>query len=388
MELTLLKALVKGPNDYLFDPKLETLDCLQKYSGFLRDKLNITTFQAAILGVTIEAAAGRRTTLKEIAEALNSSYLELISHLDAFQELQNKGYIRMTGESVSIPVEAMDALKDNRPFIKDMPSGIPSAAILFNLRKAFNKVARDEISEELLLEEAELLLKNNQKTGLVKAYNKHIVPLRLNESERYLFLLAVVISYREDTELNPIRLRHFFNTDSSMDGIIDDLELFPDSLTLMKMKVLEYSSADGLAERNTFRIRPDILVDLFKDAGKGKNTGGSILLEDSANKPFKNLIYNKAEAKQVKQLIDLLDQDNLPRVFKSMKAEGMRTGFTCLFYGSPGTGKTETAWQLAKATGRKVLCADVASLKGMFVGESEKNTRRLFADYRTALEEN
>ncbi len=394
MEITLLKALneivffVKGPNDYLFDPELETLDCLQKYAQPLREKMGITTFQAAILGATIEEAAGKRTTLKEVAEALSSSYLVLLSHIDAFQNLQSKGYIRMMGESISIPVDALEALKDNRPYEKDSPIGISSTSILLRLRKAFNKASHDAISEEMLLEEAELLLKNNPETGLSMAYNKHIVPLGLGDSERYLFLLAVVVSYREDTELTPSRLRYFFNNESAMDGILDDLELFPDSLTLMREKVLEYSSSDGLAEKNIFRIRRDILNDLFKDAGNGNNTGARILLEDSSKKPFKNLIYNKEEAKQVKRLIDLLDQDNLPRVFDSMKAKGMRTGFTCLFYGSPGTGKTETAWQLAKASGRKVLCADVAMLKGMFVGDSEKNTRRLFADYRAALEEN
>lgn len=394
MDITILKALneivffVKGPNDYLFDPELETLDCLQKYAHPLREKLGITTFQAAILGAIIEEAAGRRTTLKEVADALSSSYLVMLSHIDAFQGLQSKGYIRMMGESISIPVDAMEALKNNQPYKKDSPIGVSSATILLRLRKAFNRAAHDAISEELLLEEAELLLKNNPETGLSMAYNKHIVPLGLGDSERYLFLLAVILSYCEDTELDPTRLRYFFNNESAMDGVLDDLELFPDSLTLLREHVLVYSSSDGLAEKNIFRIRQDILNDFFKDAGKGKITGARILLEDSAKKPFKNLIYNKEEARQVKRLIDLLDQDNLPRVFESMKAEGMRTGFTCLFYGSPGTGKTETAWQLAKATGRKVLCADVAMLKGMFVGESEKNTRRLFADYRAAVEEN
>lgn len=394
MEITLLKALneivffVKGPNDYIFDPELETLDCLQKYTGLLREKLGITAFQAAILGTAIEEAAGHRTNLKEVADALNSSYLEMISHIEAFQDLQTKGYIRMMGESITIPVDAMEALKNNRPYVKDSPIGVSSTSILLRLRKAFNKAAHDAISEEMLLEEAELLFKNNPETGLSMAYNKHIVPLGLGDSERYLFLLAVVVSYREDTELNPTRLRYFYNNESAWDGVLDDLELLPDSLTLVREKVLEYSSSDGLAEKNLFRTRRDILNDLFKDAGNGNNTGARILLEDSSKKPFKNLIYNKDEARQVKRLLELLDQDNLPRVFESMKAEGMRTGFTCLFYGDPGTGKTETAWQLAKATGRKVLCADVAALKGMFVGDSEKNTRRLFADYRAALEEN
>ena len=71
-----------------------------------------------------------------------------------------------------------------------------------------------------------------------------------------------------------------------------------------------------------------------------------------------------------------------------MKEKGLRTGMICLFYGDPGTGKTETVYQMARRTGRKILEADVAKLCNCYVGETEKNMRALFADYRTACEEN
>ena len=43
---------------------------------------------------------------------------------------------------------------------------------------------------------------------------------------------------------------------------------------------------------------------------------------------------------------------------------------------------------MARKTGRSILEADVAKLRNCFVGETEKNMRALFRDYRTACAEN
>ena len=66
-----------------------------------------------------------------------------------------------------------------------------------------------------------------------------------------------------------------------------------------------------------------------------------------------------------------------------MKESGMRTGFACLFYGAPGTGKTETVLQLARSTGRDIMQVNVTDIKNKFVGESEKNIRNIFRRYRS-----
>jgi SpoVK/Ycf46/Vps4 family AAA+-type ATPase len=60
----------------------------------------------------------------------------------------------------------------------------------------------------------------------------------------------------------------------------------------------------------------------------------------------------------------------------------MRQGFACLFYGSPGTGKTETVNQISRLTGRDVMMIDVSKIKSMWVGESEKNIKAAFDRYR------
>jgi SpoVK/Ycf46/Vps4 family AAA+-type ATPase len=59
-------------------------------------------------------------------------------------------------------------------------------------------------------------------------------------------------------------------------------------------------------------------------------------------------------------------------------------GFTLLLHGEPGTGKTATVKQLARKTGRHILMVDTSKIKDMFVGESEKNIRRVFKEYAQA----
>lgn len=60
----------------------------------------------------------------------------------------------------------------------------------------------------------------------------------------------------------------------------------------------------------------------------------------------------------------------------------MRTCFNCLFFGAPGTGKTETAFQIARISGRDILPIDISATKSCWFGESEKTIRRVFIEYQ------
>ena len=61
---------------------------------------------------------------------------------------------------------------------------------------------------------------------------------------------------------------------------------------------------------------------------------------------------------------------------------GMRKGFNIIFYGGPGTGKTETVLQLAKKTGRDVFQIDMSKLKSKWVGDSERSVKGVFTAYK------
>lgn len=94
------------------------------------------------------------------------------------------------------------------------------------------------------------------------------------------------------------------------------------------------------------------------------------------------LFYNDSIAKQIATLANAIQEPNYVNLCNSIK--GSNKGFTLLFHGSPGTGKTALVKQMALQTGRHLLMADTASIKNMYVGESEKNIRRIFKEYQSA----
>ena len=74
-------------------------------------------------------------------------------------------------------------------------------------------------------------------------------------------------------------------------------------------------------------------------------------------------------------------------VYKKLKAwglKGKRKGIDAriIFYGPPGTGKTMTAVSLAKTLKRPILSFDCSRILSMYVGESEKNVRKIFDDFK------
>lgn len=146
--------------------------------------------------------------------------------------------------------------------------------------------------------------------------------------------------------------------------------------------MIENACDDGMADPNSFKLtdysKYQLLEELNLDNGGISEKG--LISSDSLTE--KHLIYNAAEAKQVAELESILSENRFGDIQARLKESGMRTGFCCLFYGSPGTGKTETVYQLARHTGRSILQVDVAKIKSCWVGESEKNIRELFSRYR------
>ena len=74
-------------------------------------------------------------------------------------------------------------------------------------------------------------------------------------------------------------------------------------------------------------------------------------------------------------------------VFKKLREWGIkdkRKGIDAriIFYGAAGTGKTMTAMSLAKTLKKPILSFDCSKILSMYVGESEKNVRRIFDDFK------
>jgi SpoVK/Ycf46/Vps4 family AAA+-type ATPase len=80
-----------------------------------------------------------------------------------------------------------------------------------------------------------------------------------------------------------------------------------------------------------------------------------------------------------------LSKENFSSVQEKLVKGGLRKGFACLFYGAPGTGKTETVYQIARTTGRDLMMVDISETKSCWFGESEKIIKGIFDNYRNHL---
>ncbi len=95
------------------------------------------------------------------------------------------------------------------------------------------------------------------------------------------------------------------------------------------------------------------------------------------------LFYSKENQKQIATLTSYLYPDNFQKIQENLKAKGLKTGFAVLLYGAPGTGKTESVYQIAKKTNRGIVKVDVARSKSCWFGESEKLVKEIFDKYKS-----
>jgi SpoVK/Ycf46/Vps4 family AAA+-type ATPase len=227
------------------------------------------------------------------------------------------------------------------------------------------------------LRRLELLLESNTQLGIVKAIRVH----RLRTQDAMLLLricVAHVILEEEEVSMNDMpetRHRHHRTRAEIRNG----------KHPLQEMGLLEHANHNGFAQRDTICLTEDAknkLLAEYENLLVGKTIPG---LMEAATIVEKPLFYPEKTHRGIRELTDLLQAENWHRVRESLVENGMRTGFACLFFGGPGTGKTESAKQIAKMTGRAIMQLDISDTKSCWFGESEKKIKAIFNRYRTAV---
>lgn len=96
----------------------------------------------------------------------------------------------------------------------------------------------------------------------------------------------------------------------------------------------------------------------------------------------KQLFFSPSEATALNMVGESLKQDNYTTLVNRLEEKGLSKGIAVLLYGAPGTGKTESVMQWARATGRDIIHVDISASKSMWYGESEKIIKEIFARYK------
>ncbi len=92
-----------------------------------------------------------------------------------------------------------------------------------------------------------------------------------------------------------------------------------------------------------------------------------------------DVVLNKKTRDTLNNLMRQVDKEVVNRLVEwGIKDKKSGIDARIIFYGHAGTGKTMTAYSLAKSLKRQVLSFDCSKILSMYVGESEKNVRRIF----------
>ncbi|MEA3289134.1 MAG: ATP-binding protein, partial [Campylobacterota bacterium] len=100
-------------------------------------------------------------------------------------------------------------------------------------------------------------------------------------------------------------------------------------------------------------------------------------------KTLDDVVLNEKTKNTLDTLLKQVDKKVVDRLKKwGIKDKKKGIDARIIFYGAAGTGKTVTALALAKSLKRQILSFDCSKILSMYVGESEKNVRKIFDEYK------
>ena len=106
----------------------------------------------------------------------------------------------------------------------------------------------------------------------------------------------------------------------------------------------------------------------------------------SKNIQSKELFFEESTKQQLDFISHSLNQENFLQLQIRLKSNNLVNGVAAVFFGGPGTGKSESAYQLARETGRDIITVDLSNTKSMWFGQSEKKIKEIFTDYYQACQ--
>lgn len=346
----------------------------------LANSYGITERQAVLFCICIEKGP-RRVDYDDIAQYLDLNKIRVMSYASDIDALVRRRLLRFRDvkdeDDFDVPAIVIRSLKHNEVYQLPQRKGLDCAMLFELLNLWFDDLNDDAISSQELCEELQSLFEENPQVGFVQHLKEYCL------SSKHQMMVTLFCHRLVNKEDDDIRFGDIVDLyDNKSDFYRARTELRNGEHELQIKKIVEHLCVDGLADVTRYKLTENAKRILLGEmnVNEGEEKLANVL--DSGKLSQKQLFFPIDIQRQVEELSCFLQPDNYRKIQERMKEKGFRNGFACLFYGSPGTGKTETVYQLARKTGRNIMVVDVPQLKSMWVGQSEKNVKALFDRYR------
>jgi hypothetical protein len=199
--------------------------------------------------------------------------------------------------------------------------------------------------------------------------------------EKILFLFAAYTHQKDEEQIDlEYHIKQIEDNFSKQKAFRDSID--NKTSELIKHDLL-FKAEDGFVFDEFVGLTEKAIQALFqKEKNKIKKktyTTATVLLPEDII--LEELFYNASELSQINTIERILSKEKHQLVVNQLVENGLAKGISILFNGYSGTGKTATAKRLAKITNRPLFCVDVEKIANKWIGDSEKNTKKIFDEY-------
>ena len=391
MKLRLLESIGKV-YELSKDCKLEPafFENIEAELTLLSDYFKVSRNQALIVAMVFALNyEGDTVDLKGLINYFDCNPMKLLEFSDDFDTLYSKGILKkqksphrvrmaLSNDQFTINEKITEAILNNKPMPVTEHEGFKDVIeLLEKIYQLGEQRDFEELSTAVLFAQVKKLISSNLHFPLIKKINDY----QFDIEDMYLFLYLIwkTITGNETFDLGRATEGIFDNPSGRVNYVQKIMSKENRLFSQNHLEIVEanfFSDTEMKLSESSVKMLREFGLILFAN----KKNSDSIIEPSKIN--FKALYFNELERKQLDFLKTLLQKDKFKETQNRLQSKGLPKGVTVLLHGLPGTGKTETVFQIAKDTNREIVKVDISQSKSMWFGESEKIIKRIFTDYK------
>ena len=389
-ELTVLKAVEKvhqvSKDSMLV---LERYEAVKSEIKFISSYFQVNEIQSIFLASFIGLSCFDTIELKELIDYFKVEKIHLLPYMNDLKCLVDKNILnkdsdsRILREDYSLNRSLLEFIVSNKKIPVELISIIPKEHTFHEFLKTLDELSNAKDDERIdygfFVYKLKKILEDNRKFKLVNYACENLDPI-----DSFVFFDSIIDAIA--------KCSNNFNT--SLQSTVDDFtrnqrETFDYVSNFLlgktKLNALNLVEKDNneFGERHRLRLT-DNAVKMLRDM-----EGISFVSKESKNDKLiypdkiqkSNLFYNPLETQLLEPVESSMSKASFLNLQKRLKANNMPVGVSVLLYGAPGTGKTETVYQIAKKYKRPIFKVEISETKSMWFGESQKLVKKIFTDY-------
>ena len=359
------------------------------YLRYVAEKQQLTEMQAMFFALILNISLEGKTYVEDIAELLDCRNITILCYSNDIDELVSRHLVirsnKDNASSYRVANDVIEAMKADKCYVKDHKTELTGAKFFYEVSVLFDMRSAKELTYRELVDELKQLMDDNPQVEFVRELRKMKI-----ENDEHIMILTIFAAIYVVKDYTNVSLENLEDLIPESGGIREiKRSLSAGYHPLIEKELIKKGGSDGgLLFEASFQLTIPTMERLLAEfyvPVPSRFRQADIIRHDKIE--MRPMFYNEKVRQHTERLMSLMSADNYDAICQRLREKKLGTGFTCLFYGSPGTGKTETALQIARQTGRDIMRVELSQLRDQYVGESEKQVKALFKRYAKIAQE-